>query len=89
VKAEGGEPYPFDWGALVTCLVHPMRVAIVEALVHIGEPLSATDLRKVFGDDLDLSFISYHVVQLAKMGAIVKVRERPVRGSLEKFYFFP
>lgn len=86
---EGSDPYPFEWGALVPVLVHPLRVAIIEALIQIDQPLSATDLRKVFDEKFDLPLISYHVAQLAKVKAIVKVRERPVRGSIEKFYFFP
>jgi hypothetical protein len=86
---EGSEPYPFEWDALVPRLVHPVRVAVIEAMVHIGQPLSATDLRKVFDEKFDLSMISYHVVQLAKVKALVKVRERQVRGSVEKFYFLP
>jgi hypothetical protein len=89
LTAEGSEPYPFDWGALVPRLVHPVRVAAIEAMVHIGRPLSATDLRKIFDEEFDLSLVSYHVVQLAKVGALVKVRQRQVRGSVEKFYFFP
>lgn len=79
----------FDWAALVPLVVHPMRVAIIEALSWIGEPLSATDLRKVFDRKFDLSFISYHVGELAKTGAIVNVRKREVRGATERFYFFP
>jgi hypothetical protein len=84
-----GEPFPFSWEALVPHVVHPMKVAIVETLAHVGQPLSASDLRKLFDEEFELSLISYHVVQLAKLGALVKVRERQVRGALEKSYFFP
>ena len=63
---------------------------IIEALWWIGEPLSASDLTKVIEDEkYGLSHVSYHMVRLAKSGAIEVVRARPVRGSLEKFYFFP
>jgi hypothetical protein len=86
---EGNETLPFDWDALAPLLAHPMRVTIVEALRWVGEPLSATDLRKLFDDQFTLPFLSYHVVTLARGGAFVMVRERPVRGSIEKFYFFP
>lgn len=86
----GSEPLTFEWDALVPLLIHPTRVAIIEAIRWVGEPLSATDLKKLFGDDeIGLSDISYHLVRLAKVNAVVKVRERQVRGSLEKFYFFP
>ncbi len=66
-----------------------MKVAIIEALAHIRQPLSAADVRKLSGEQLDLSLISYHVVALAKVGAIVKVQERQVRGAIKKSYFFP
>jgi Helix-turn-helix domain len=79
----------FSWDVLVPHIVHPLKVSIVEALWWIGEPLSATDLMKVIGDEkYGLSHISYHMVKLANAGAIEVVGSRPVRGSLEKFYFF-
>jgi Helix-turn-helix domain len=85
---EGHEP-SFDWEALVPRIVHPLKVSIVEALWWVGEPLSATDLSKLIGDEkFGLSHISYHMVRLAKSGAIEVVRKRQVRGSVEKFYFF-
>jgi hypothetical protein len=86
---KGGELPPFDWAALVPLFVHPMRVAIVEALHWIGEPLSSTDLKRIFGDEPSVSFVAYHVRELAEVEAIVKVRSRQVRGAQEKFYFFP
>jgi hypothetical protein len=85
----GSEPFAFAWETLVPRLVHPTKVAIVEAVAWIGQPLSAVDLREVFDERLDLSSISYHVVQLAKVGALVKVSERQVRGAVKKSYFFP
>jgi DNA-binding transcriptional ArsR family regulator len=87
VTVEGGES--FTWDALVPHIVHPLKVSIVEALRWIGEPLSATDLTKVIEDEkYGLSHVSYHMVRLAETGVIEVVRARPVRGSLEKFYFF-
>lgn len=83
----GGEP--FSWDALVPHIVHPLKVSIIEALRWIELPLSASDLSKVIEDSkYGLSHVSYHMVALAGAGAIEVVRTRPVRGSLEKFYFF-
>jgi hypothetical protein len=89
-KAEGfgSEPYPFDWIAFALLHVHPMRVQIIEAMSWIDQPLSASDLRKVFGGRFDLSFISYHLTELAKLGVMELVWKREVRGATEKFYFF-
>jgi hypothetical protein len=87
---EGGEPLLFDWEALVPLAIHPLRVAIIEALLWIGEPLSASNLTKIFDDEkLNLPGVSYHVTTLAKGGVLEEAWQRPVRGSVEKFYFFP
>jgi DNA-binding transcriptional ArsR family regulator len=79
----------FDWAALVPKFVHPHRVAIIEALLYVGRPMSATDLSKSFGAAGNgLSYVAYHVTSLAKIGAIRQVSERQGRGAGEKFYFF-
>lgn len=87
---ERGEQ-PFDWDWLVPLLIHPAKVAIVEALAWIGQPLSPTEMANLFSDNRDfyLSLISHHVRELAKVGALEMVKTRPVRGATEKFYFFP
>lgn len=77
----------FDWAWLVPRVVHPLRVAIIEAFSYMDQPLSATDLQRLFGvKDLELSLISYHVNQLRKAEVLVKVSQRQVRGSVERFY---
>jgi DNA-binding transcriptional ArsR family regulator len=88
MTVEGDEP-SFDWEALVPRIVHPLKVAIVEALWWVGEPLSATDLTKVIDEEkFTISHVSYHMVRLADVGALEVVRRRAVRGAIEKFYFF-
>ena len=39
ITVQGGER--FDWEALVPLVIHPLKVAILEALEWIGQPLSA------------------------------------------------
>jgi DNA-binding transcriptional ArsR family regulator len=79
----------FNWDVLVPRVVHPLKVTIVEAMWWIGEPLSASDLTKVIDDEkFGLSHVSYHLIRLAEADAIEVVRQRRVRGSTEKFYFF-
>jgi Helix-turn-helix domain len=86
----GDEPLPFNWGALVPLVIHPMRVAIIEALCWIGEPLSASDFKRLFADrDFSTSYISYHVAELGKAGVLVQAGTRQVRGATKKSYFFP
>jgi hypothetical protein len=85
---ERGKP-SFGWDGLVPRVVHPLRVAIVEALWWVDLPLSATDFTKLIDDEeFGLSCIAYHVKRLAETGVIRVVRRRPVRGSVEKFYSF-
>jgi hypothetical protein len=89
-EGEGGEP-TFDWGSLVPLLVHPAKVAIIEALLWVERPLSPTEIVRLLGNEREyyLSLVSYHTVSLAKVGVIKKVRTRSARGALEKFYYFP
>lgn len=76
----------FDWGALVPHVLHPLKVAIIEAMLWIELPLSAKELDRVFDEGAGLSLISYHVRTLAKMDVIEIVEERPVRGALQRLY---
>jgi len=88
MTVQGGER--FDWEALVPLTIHPIKVMILEALEWIGQPLSASDLTKVFDDeDIYLSHVSYHLRKLGETGVLELRRTRPVRGSIEKFYCFP
>ncbi len=81
-----GDAAAFDWAILIPKLVHPIRVAIIEAMDHVREPLSATDLSRLFDEQFDLSLVAYHLGRLAKFRVVKKVRRRQVRGAVETFY---
>lgn len=81
-----GNGHSFEWAALVPRLVHPLKVAIIEALEWIELPLSAKDLNLALDEEFGLSLISYHMRKLADVGAIEKVEQRAVRGALQSFY---
>jgi hypothetical protein len=84
----GGEE--FDWSTLVPQVVHPLKVAIMEALLWVDQPLSATDLTKLFDSDrYGVAHVSYHLVKLADIEALQVVGERAARGTTERFYFWP
>ena len=85
--ATGGEPV-YDWAALVPLDLHPLKVAIVEALSWIGTPLSASDLNKALNEQFGVSLVSHHVRCLAELGALEERSKRQVRGATEHFYFF-
>lgn len=84
-----GDGRILNWSALVPRTVHPVQVAIIEAMEWIGEPVSATELRDMFQEPEVhyLSLIAYHMGKLADLGAVEKVGHRPVRGARETFYF--
>jgi len=76
----------FDWEELVALLIHPVKVSIIEAMSWIGEPLSATDLDRVFKCQIGVSLISYHLRKLVELGVIQPVRKETVRGAIQTFY---
>lgn len=85
-----GDGAPLEWDSLVPLLVHPTKVAILEAMRWTGEPLSASQLVEMVDDrKTGLSHVSYHMVFLARLGIVELVRRQPVRGASEGFYFFP
>ena len=76
----------FDWAALVPQVVHPDKVAIIEALLWVGLPMSASDLNFSLGSERGLSHTSYHVRALTEAGVLEKVSERQRRGAIQKFF---
>jgi len=89
MEAAGGELRTFDWVALVPRLLHPVQVAIIEALTFVDRPLSATQMTEMFGVSAWYrGIISYHLAALERAGVIDVKATRQVRGAREKFYFF-
>ncbi len=76
----------FAWPVLIDSQVHPVKVAVVEALRWIGGPLSARELWLLGVGEPVYGTVAYHVKNLADLGLIVQAAEAPTRGSLEKFY---
>lgn len=76
----------FDWEALVALLIHPVKVAIIEAMSWIGEPLSATDMDRILKNQVGVSLISYHLRKLVELEVIKPVRQDNVRGAIQTFY---
>ena len=76
----------FNWDCLIAGIVHPVKVAIIEAMEWVELPLSPRELDQMFDEQFGLSLVSYHVRTLSEAGLVEKVRERPVRGALQTFY---
>lgn len=78
------------WGTLVPYVVHPAKVAAIEAILWMKQPLSCNQLVNLFDrDDLYLSLVSYHVGQLVKFGVLQRTGSCQRRGATETFYYFP
>jgi predicted ArsR family transcriptional regulator len=70
--------------AMAIALSHPLRVRILYAMNSPERRCSATDIAEE--TEIDVKRLSYHMRELATLGFIEQVDERPVRGSLEKIY---
>lgn len=85
-EGDGG----FDWESLVPLFIHPVKVAVIEALGWIEQPLSPTELVNLFEHrKYNLGVVAYHVSGLAKAGIIEATDERQARGARETYYYFP
>jgi DNA-binding transcriptional ArsR family regulator len=67
---------------VVRALAHPLRLAVLSALRD--RTASPRELALELG--VSLPKLSYHVRELAGVGLILLVEERPVRGVKEHFY---
>jgi hypothetical protein len=75
-----------SWETALYGMLHPVRIAIVEALLWTGEPLSVTLLLDLFDREVRLNNLAYHVRVLAQAGVLCEVDRVPRRGALEHFY---
>jgi hypothetical protein len=88
VDDPGLQPEP--WFRLISNVVHPAKIAVIEAFLWIGEPLSKAELTRLF-DDRDqfyISLVSYHVEGLDRCGILEVISTREIRGATETYYFF-
>ena len=83
---EAGSIKTFDWVSLVALTVHPIKVAIIEALLWVGEPLSATEMMQTFDGAYSLDLVKYHAGRLRDLKLIEVTHERQARGAREKYY---
>lgn len=70
--------------ALLDALHHPLRRALLHRYVVADEPTSPKYLAQSMRQPL--SSVSYHVREMAKLGAVVLAEEEQRRGAVEHFY---
>jgi hypothetical protein len=80
----GGER--FLWDLLVSRVLHPIQVAIIEALLWIDLPLSPADMARMFDGPYTSSHIAHHSGALAKLKVVSLVDTQKVRGATKHFY---
>lgn len=74
--------------SLLWRLMHDLQIEIIEALRVIDDPVSPSELEKVFGERTPLSNIAYHCRRLTSLEVLRVVRTQQVRGAVQHFYFF-
>lgn len=74
------------WARLSGLLLHPVQLQIIEAMLWIGRPLSASEVTRLLGDRPSLSTVAYHFRRLATLGAIKPNKTEQVRGALKRPY---
>lgn len=79
---------PIRWDALVPLLIHPTKVWVIEALLWIDRPLSASELEEVLYKRAGVSAIAYHLKSLRTLGVLELVKEERVRGAWKRLYDF-
>src|SRR5215207_4472814 len=79
----------FEWDMLVPHLVHPMKVAIIEAMQWIGEPVSPRELDRIFDEEHGVSLVAYPMRTLVDVGVVEQVRLPQVSWEVQSFYMRP
>lgn len=80
------ETYERLWGEAGALLLHPTQILILEALAHLGFPISATAMERISDGQIPLANYAYHLSRLATLGLVELVDTEQRRGALEKFY---
>jgi hypothetical protein len=84
-----GRLSPLSWANVFDAQVHPAKIFILEALDHVGLPLSAKEVNKMAdGKRGEVVSWAYHLRQLAKENLVHRTHQAPYRGALEAFYFY-
>jgi hypothetical protein len=81
-----GDEY-FRWDLLVSRVLHPAQVGIIEALLWIEVPAAPSDVVQMFeGRPYSVSHLGYHSNALIEFGVLELAYTEPVRGTLKHYY---
>jgi len=77
----------FDWSAVVPCIVHHTKVAIIELLDREHRPLSATRMHRLLDDpELTVAQLGYHCKALNKAG-VLTVTDTNARAAVNEVFY--
>lgn len=76
----------FRWDMLVSRVLHPIQLSMVEALIWIDLPISPSDLSQMYSGEFTNSHTGYHVKVLADYGIIELADTEQVRGVTRHLY---
>lgn len=77
------------WWKLTSFVLHPVKVAIIEAMLWIDEPMSAVDIDRMHDDPPGTTAVAYHLRNLAfDISVLDLYDEETIRGARRKLYFF-
>jgi DNA-binding transcriptional ArsR family regulator len=77
---------PVDWDRLLSSLLHPTQVLILDAVDWIDVPAGPRDLVQVLDGKVHIDNLSYHFRRLGDLGILEAVGQEQVRGALAKFW---
>lgn len=80
----------YIWTSLVPRLIHPTKLAILNALIEAGEPLSIEDLVSCLpAVDGNSKLIKYHAKCMVKVGALEVSSTQNKAGDEALLFYFP
>ncbi|HVD40222.1 MAG TPA: winged helix-turn-helix domain-containing protein [Solirubrobacterales bacterium] len=81
----------YVWETLIPNLLDPHRLAIIESLIRLQQPLAVRDLAAIIGASADLT--RYHCKVLTQAGVLevsaVRLHPQPAGGGDDSLYEFP
>jgi hypothetical protein len=80
------ETYEQFWEEAVVQLLHPTQLLIIEALIHLDRPVSASIMVRISGGQIKLASWDYHCRRLATLGLLEPIGSELRRGATENFF---
>jgi hypothetical protein len=82
------QPGDFSWAILAARTIHPLKVAIIEAMLWLGQPLSPKEMTEMLPvGEYKLDLVSYHFSSMVRLGVLEKRGARQVRGAVKTYHF--